>query len=278
MSTPGQHDRPGKSRVFISYSHRGHGPDWKAHEWLRATQAPNASNPLSELSDSARDGVLRQLATDIARELSGTVLAGMSKPAQPLQPDRTYVDRFPLSRGVGQREETLIGREQELALLDLAFTQPETAIVSLVAWGGVGKSMLVQHWLRRLQRQGWCGARRVYAWSFYSQGTSEDRQASDDGFFAHALAWFGVQCEPTLSPWDKGRLLADAVARERVLLVLDGVEPLQYPPGPMGGQLRSPGVQTSPRVATWTTTRSRSPCWAASSPARTAATSAAATL
>ena len=44
------------------------------------------------------------------------------------------------------------------------------------------------------------GARRVYAWSFYSQGTKQDRQASEDTFLAHGLEWFGVQCEPTLSP------------------------------------------------------------------------------
>ena len=31
------------------------------------------------------------------------------------------------------------------------------ARVSLVAWGGVGKTMLVQHWLRRLQRENWFG-------------------------------------------------------------------------------------------------------------------------
>lgn len=46
-----------------------------------------------------------------------------------------------------------------------------------------------------------------------------------------------------LSPWDKGRLLAGAIARNRTLLMLDGLEPLQHPPGPQGGQLRAPGVQ-----------------------------------
>lgn len=60
--------------------------------------------------------------------------------------------------------------------------------------------MLVRHWLQRLQHADKFGARRVYAWSFNSQGTKEDRQASEDPFLAHALAWFGVQCEPTLSP------------------------------------------------------------------------------
>jgi tetratricopeptide (TPR) repeat protein len=218
--------------------------DWRAHDWLRATQAPNESNPLSQLSEAAQDSIFRQLATNIADALSRVALADLPKPDQPLPHDHLYLDKFPLTRTSGQREEKLIGREQELALLDLAFAQPHTAIVSLVAWGGVGKTMLVQHWLQRLQREGWFGARRVYAWSFYSQGTKEDRQASEDSFLAHALEWFGVQCEPTLSPWDKGRLLADAVARERTLLILDGIEPLQYPPGPMGGQLRAPGVQS----------------------------------
>ena len=228
--------------------------DWTAHDWLRATQAPNESNPLSELPEAGQAHVFRQLATDIADELSRVALAKMSPPS-PRRAERTgvsresdtktYLDKFPLTRSTGQREEKLIGREQELALLDLAFAQPHTTIVSLVAWGGVGKTMLVQQWLHRLQREGWFGARRVYAWSFYSQGTKEDRQASEDTFLAHALAWFGVQCEPTLSPWDKGRLLADAVARERTLLILDGIEPLQYPPGPMGGQLRATGQDES---------------------------------
>ena len=56
-------------------------------------------------------------------------------------------------------------------------------------------------------------------------------------------AGFGVEHDPALSPWDKGRLLAEAIARRRTLLVLDGVEPLQYPPGPQAGALRAPGVQ-----------------------------------
>ncbi len=227
--------------------------DWKIHDWLRATQAPNNSEPLSKLSKAAQEQVYRQLATEIAEQLGRGALAsvfgessrgeegvGVTRESDA----RTYLDKFPLTHRGGQHEKELIGREQELALLDLAFAQPHTAIVSLVAWGGVGKTMLVQHWLQRLQRERWSRVRRVYGWNFYSQGTKEDRQASEDSFLAHALEWFGVRCEPTLSPWDKGRLLADAVARERTLLILDGVEPLQYPPGPMGGQLRAPGVQS----------------------------------
>lgn len=197
---------------------------------------------MSELSDAKVDRIFRQLATEIAEQLSYKALNELPKPERLLSLALLYLDRFPLLQH-NKESIKLIGREQELALLDLAFAQPHTAVVSLVAWGGVGKTVLVQHWLNRIKHEQWFGARRIYAWSFYSQGTSEDRQASEDMFLAHALEWFGVNCDPKISPWEKGRLLADAVASERTLMILDGIEPLQYPPGPMGGQLRAPGVQ-----------------------------------
>ncbi len=137
-----------------------------------------------------------------------------------------------------------LGREAELKLLDDAWADVgHTQVVELVAPGGVGKTSLVKRWLDRLKAEGWRGAQRVYGWSFFSQGTSDDRQASDDSFLSAALGWFAVEHDPALSLWDKGKLLADAVAASRTLLVLDGVEPLQYPPGPMAGQLRVPSLK-----------------------------------
>ena len=216
---------------------------WKEHPWLHQVQIrPFEAKPLSTLTEGDCDRSLRRLATEIAEELSRVALA-FARPETEKTPVRVYLDRFPLNTP-GRAVIQLIGREQEIALLDLALAEPRIAALSLVAWGGVGKTVVTQHWLSRLQRANWYGARRVYAWSFYSQGTTEDRQISEDLFLAHALEWFGVKCDPATSPWDKGRLLADAVASERTLLILDGIEPLQYPPGPMGGQLRAPGVQT----------------------------------
>jgi hypothetical protein len=222
--------------------------DWEANTWLASLQIkPRRQStpvPLATFPGTDDEHALRQIATEIAVQLGDAAVRHYELERSLSYEARTFLEKFPITRGPGLREEKLIGREQEIALLDLAFAHPHTAIVSLVAWGGVGKTMLVQHWLRRLQHENWRGVDQVYAWSFYSQGTKEDRQASEDSFLAHALEWFGVQCETTLSPWDKGRLLADAVLRERTLLILDGIEPLQYPPGPMGGQLRAPGVQS----------------------------------
>ncbi|MEP7120823.1 MAG: SIR2 family protein, partial [Byssovorax sp.] len=44
-------------------------------------------------------------------------------------------------------------------------------------------------------------------------------------------------------PWDKGERLARLVRKERTLLVLDGVEPLQWGPGVQLGQLKDPALE-----------------------------------
>jgi predicted ATPase len=45
------------------------------------------------------------------------------------------------------------------------------------------------------------------------------------------------------TPWEKGERLAKLIAHRRTLLVLDGLEPLQNPPGPQEGRLREPALQ-----------------------------------
>ena len=139
--------------------------------------------------------------------------------------------------------ETLFGREDELARLNAAWHTSRTHVVSIVAWGGVGKTSLVMDWMARLAAEDWRGAERVFDWTFYSQGTRAEGGASADQFVNAALTFFGDP-EPTAgSPWDKGARLAQLVAGSRTLLVLDGLEPLQHPPGPMAGRLKDPTLQ-----------------------------------
>ncbi|MFC1633846.1 DUF4062 domain-containing protein [Planctomycetota bacterium] len=146
-----------------------------------------------------------------------------------------------LSHGAGK----LVGREHELENLDKAWDDPQTHIVTIVAWGGVGKTALVVEWMARMARDDWRGADRVFDGSFYSQGTSETSAASADQFVARALEFFGDpdMAQSAASPWDKGERLAQLVAKRKTLLVLDGVEPLQYPPGPVGGKLKDPALE-----------------------------------
>ena len=75
---------------------------------------------------------------------------------------------------------------------------------------------------------------RVYAWSFYSQGTSEAQAATAEYFINDALGWFGDPDPAVGSPWDKGERLAHLIRAKRTLLVLDGLEPLQRPPNVLG--------------------------------------------
>ena len=141
---------------------------------------------------------------------------------------------------------TFKGREQELDLLDEAWgrsAQDKINIVSLIGQGGEGKTALVLEWYARRARHSWPGARRVFDWSFYSQGTSVQSAASADEFFDKAFAWFGHTDEVPRDPWTKGEKLAELIAAERTLLVLDGLEPLQQPPGDYGGEFKDPAMK-----------------------------------
>src|SRR5580700_6979836 len=44
----------------------------------------------------------------------------------------------------------LFGREEDIAFLDRAWSNKDVNVVTIVAWAGVGKSTLVNHWLRRM--------------------------------------------------------------------------------------------------------------------------------
>jgi hypothetical protein len=85
-------------------------------------------------------------------------------------------------------------------------------------------------------------AELVFGWSFYRQGTSAETSSADE-FFDAALHWFGDPDPRIGTSWQKGERLAKLVADRRTLLVLDGLEPLQNPPGAQEGRLREPSLQ-----------------------------------
>src|SRR5262249_41093645 len=136
---------------------------------------------------------------------------------------------------------SLVGRAVELALLDAAWADRDVNILSLVAEGGAGKSALVNEWLTRLRSENYRGAEAVLGWSFFSQG-SERRATSSETFLAWALEQLGATAKSNGAD-PKGDAIAEAMTKRRVLLVLDGVEPLQHGPGPQLGQLKDPGLR-----------------------------------
>ncbi|MES2671114.1 MAG: SEFIR domain-containing protein [Pseudomonadota bacterium] len=141
----------------------------------------------------------------------------------------------------------LFGRETELAALDAAWTKGTLNVYTLVAWGGAGKTSLVFHWVQTrfaAKEPKWPGVERYFDWSFYSQGTGESRQTSADLFIAKALAFFGDP-DPTVGgPHERGERLAGLICQHRTLLILDGIEPLQYPPNdPQAGRLKDQALE-----------------------------------
>ncbi|HEV2846574.1 MAG TPA: hypothetical protein VG477_17090, partial [Thermoanaerobaculia bacterium] len=145
-----------------------------------------------------------------------------------------------------------VGRDEELARLDAAWEDPRIHVLTFVAFGGVGKSALVARWLDSMAAAGWRGATRVLGWSFYSQGT-KDRVTSAEPFVDHALRFFGDPDPIAGSLHDRGARLAGLIRKERTLLVLDGIEPLQYPPGrpEIAGRLKDPGLAALLKGLAW---------------------------
>ena len=158
------------------------------------------------------------------------------KPPARLAPKKISLARLPVTGS------DIFGREEDIGFLDDAWANQQVNVVTIVAWGGVGKSTLVNHWLRRMAAEQYRSAQLVFGWSFYRQGTSGDTSSADE-FLDAALHWFGDPDPRLGTAWEKGERLAKLVGHRRTLLVLDGLEPLQNPPGAQEGRLRDPSLQ-----------------------------------
>jgi serine/threonine protein kinase/predicted ATPase len=167
--------------------------------------------------------------------IAGSRTAIHRSPAR-LGPKKISVARLPITGS------DVFGREEDVAFLDAALANQHVNVVSIVGWAGVGKSTLVNCWLRRMAAEHYRTAELVFGWSFYRQGTSGQSSSADE-FLDAALAWFEDPDPRMGTPWEKGERLAKLIAHCRTLLVLDGLEPLQNPPGPQEGRLREPALQ-----------------------------------
>ena len=165
-----------------------------------------------------------------------TSRVGTRKPPARLGPKKISIARLPVTGS------DVFGREEDIGFLDDVWANQQVNVVTIVAWGGVGKSTLVNHWLRRMAAEQYRSAQLVFGWSFYRQGTSGGTSSADE-FLDAALQWFGDPDPRLGTAWEKGERLAKLVGHRRTLLVLDGLEPLQNPPGAQEGRLRDPSLQ-----------------------------------
>ncbi len=182
---------------------------------------------------------LEQLVEITAIGIDGGLLSrAYHSDAMSTRTDRVYNHGLPIT------DRELFGREEERAQLEDAWTSAQTRVLSIVAMGGAGKSALVNDWLKGLSKEDFPEADKVMIWSFYSQGTRENL-VSADIFVNAALHWLGDEKAVTLSPAARGARLASLIKQHRFLLVLDGLEPLQHPPGAdkVGGKLTDNSIR-----------------------------------
>jgi hypothetical protein len=199
---------------------------------------PRLDKPLAGFSRHERGVQISKIVDEIVDLLGKSARPVTPPQADPLkQPAYVHITGLPETPYVN-----LVGRDAALARLDETWANSAVNIISLVAEGGAGKSALVNEWLGRLQADNYRGAEMVLGWSFYSQGTKE-RATSTDGFLDWVLNRLDLMVEAT-SATAKAEAIAEALTKRRVLLVLDGVEPLQHGPGPQPGQLKDQGLRT----------------------------------
>ena len=126
----------------------------------------------------------------------------------PARPEHISIARLPVTGS------DLFGREEDITFLNDAWANADVNVVTIVAWAGVGKSTLINHWLRGMAAEHYRSAELVYGWSFYRQGSSGGTSSADE-FLDAALGWFGDPDPRIGMAWEKGERLAKLIAHRR---------------------------------------------------------------
>ena len=234
--------------------------NWPAIDFIRATQLlPRDAKPMRAFRPQAL--AYTHVVQEIGRELGRHRAAHPRPAAQPV--DGTRETRHPdqppdpLAHRLAQvlarlpgRTDRLFGRERDLARLDARFGTAAgggSGVLLWVAPGGMGKSALTRWWLAH---HAWPGGTRFVGHSFYSQG-SGNQGTSARAFLLGALAglgWTPAGGGAQDSDYDLGQRLARtaaaAPAQAPVVLLLDGLEPLQQASGDPGvhGSVKDQGL------------------------------------
>lgn len=136
--------------------------------------------------------------------------------------------------------EKLLGREVEIAALNEAWDQCAANVVQITGVAGAGKSSLINEWLAGMDDCDYRGAEMVLTWSFHHGYGSRSTGAPFEMFLARALSLFGDAISARDDPEGQIMRLVHEIRQSRILLVLDGVQNLQYCYGPSFGQFANP--------------------------------------
>jgi hypothetical protein len=177
-----------------------------------------------------------EIAANISAALNGARRRAVEIKSPQVPNQRISLGHLPTTSG------ELLGRDSELDTIDRLWASG-TNIATVVARGGEGKTALVRHWIHSRVRSGLLAdARWVFAWSFDGQG-QQATHALD--FLGAALSFFDENPKSATEPPDKqATKLVAQLRSQRGLLILDGFEILQAPPGigePVGS-VRDPSI------------------------------------
>jgi hypothetical protein len=119
--------------------------------------------------------LLKAIPTVTGRIEAGRRITREGLHKMPTAASRTATPKPPVTRGpkkisVARLPVTgsdVFGRGEDIAFLDRAWANNDVNVVTSVAWAGVGKSKLVNRWLRRMATDHYRSAELVFGWSFY---------------------------------------------------------------------------------------------------------------
>jgi hypothetical protein len=143
---------------------------------LKPPAIPGLTQSLTDLSPTKWRMILKAIPTITARIGAGgritrealhkmppaAALARTRRPPPKSGPKKISIAKLPVTGS------ELFGREEDIAFLDDAWVNKDVNVVTIVAWAGVGKSTLVNHWLRRMAAEQYCSAQMVF-WLVFLQ-------------------------------------------------------------------------------------------------------------
>ncbi len=144
-----------KPTVFISYSHKDE--VWKNRLKPHLVMLEKAGR-ISVWDD--RKNNWNAAFKEVAKTIFNIVNKPGYKPPPPPPPEWDPAEKVDIAR-LPMTGSKLFGRKNELELLDSAWESGDNHVISLVTWGGVGKSTLVNKWLETMASDNYRGA--VYA-------------------------------------------------------------------------------------------------------------------
>lgn len=185
------------------------------------------------------DSYEQLLAHLLRRSAVAAVTLGPERPQEEHAAGKPLVE---LHRLPVPQVDRVLGRQSWIDALVGAVDDEGVSVASIIGSGGMGKSALTKTVVDRLAPD-YHGARRVFGWSFYSQGTHQTYTTST-AFLEAALRFFGWNRPWPVGDEQRALALSELLSRQRSLLILDGVEPLQFAPQVRGGMLRDAGLRT----------------------------------